>query len=155
MEPSQTIVIKNRTATEKPMNHRPLTISRAARVAGVGIETIRYYQRLGLIEEPARPAEGYRIYSKEHIRRLRFIKRAQELGFTLREIALLLDLGSRQCSESRALAEDKLATVHAKIRDLQSIAATLEELIEHCSSRNSDTVCPILFRIDPAARGES
>ncbi len=155
MEPSQAGLIENSTATEKPMNQRPFTISRAAREAGVGIETIRYYQRLGLIEEPARPAEGYRIYSEEHIRRLRFIKRAQELGFTLREIALLLDLGSRQCSETRSLAEDKLATVRAKIRDLQSIAATLEELIEHCASRDGDTVCPILFRIDPAARDEA
>ena len=82
-----------------------MTISRLATAAGVNVETVRFYQRSGLIDEPERPRSGYRTYGDEHVRRIRFVKRAQLLGFTLEEIASLLKLdGSGTCSSTRALA---------------------------------------------------
>ncbi len=132
-----------------------ITISRAARLAGVGIETIRYYQRRGLIEEPPKPLEGYRHYPEQTISRIRFIKRAQELGFTLREIESLLQLGEQQCSETRELAGAKLGLVRRKIEDLVGIRKTLEQLIEHCEARREGEACPIIDSIshDPESRG--
>ena len=128
--------------------HKIMTIGRAAQAAGVGIETIRYYQRLGLIDEPPKPLEGYRTYTNEHVRRLRFIKRAQELGFTLREIAVLLGLGASQCAETRVLAQEKLQQVQQKILDLQGMAATLQDLIDHCEQRSEEQTCPILASLE-------
>ena len=133
------------------MTLRSLTISRAAREAGVGVETIRYYQRIGLIDEPPRPREGYRSYDAGHVRRLRFIKRAQELGFTLREIAVLLDLGAQQCAETRRLAQEKLHQVRDKMRHLKALAHTLQDLIDHCEQRREQEACPILHALDKAA----
>ncbi len=130
------------------MKTPPLTISRTAREAGVGIETIRYYQRLGLIQEPPKPLAGYRTYTREHVRRLRFIKRAQELGFTLREIAVLLGLGASQCAETRVLALEKLQQVQQKILDLQGMATTLQDLIDHCEQRSEEQTCPILASLE-------
>lgn len=124
-----------------------ITISKAAKLAGVGVETIRYYQRRGLIEEPARPVEGYRHYPEQIISQVRFIKRAQELGFTLREIETLLKLGEQQCSETRAMAGTKLALVRNKIADLLAIEHTLKDLIEHCESRREGEACPIIYSI--------
>lgn len=123
------------------------TISKAAQQAGVGIETIRYYQRLGLIQEPRKPLNGYRIYPELVITQIRFIKRAQELGFTLQEIKMLLALGAQQCSETREMAETKLKLVQNKIQDLQSIESTLKDLIQHCETRQGDDVCPIIYSI--------
>ncbi len=132
------------------MTGKPLTIGRAARKAGVGIETIRYYQRLGLIEEPPRPLEGYRLYSEQHIQRLRFIKRAQELGFTLREIATLLELGSGQCGETRELAQAKLEQIRRKIDDLRALSVHLQDLIDHCEQRKREEACPIISSLSAA-----
>ncbi len=124
-----------------------ITISKAAERAGVGIETIRYYQRFGLIKEPAKPVEGYRLYPEQTIAQIRFIRRAQELGFTLKEITVLMGLGEKQCAETRELAGLKLELVQNKIRDLQSIEHNLRDLIRHCEARKDDEACPIIFSI--------
>lgn len=129
------------------MNKASTTISKAAQRAGVGIETIRYYQRRGLIEEPARPVEGYRLYPEQTIARVRFIKRAQELGFSLKEVKTLVELGDEKCLETRDLAVLKLELVETKIRDLQSIEHNLRDLIQHCRARKDDEACPIIFSI--------
>ena len=129
------------------MNNSRTTISKAAQRAGVGIETIRYYQRRGLIEEPAKPVEGYRLYPEQTIARVRFIKRAQELGFSLREVKTLVELGDEKCLETRDLAVLKLELVETKIRDLQSIEHNLRDLIQHCRARKDDEACPIIFSI--------
>ncbi len=129
------------------MNNSRTTISKAAQRAGVGIETIRYYQRRGLIEEPAKPVEGYRIYPEQTIARVRFIKRAQELGFSLKEVKTLVELGDEKCLETRDLAVLKLELVQTKIRDLQSIENNLRDLIRYCDTRRKDEACPIYYSI--------
>ena len=129
------------------MNNSRTTISKAAQRAGVGIETIRFYQRRGLIEEPAKPVEGYRLYPEQTIARVRFIKRAQELGFSLKEVKTLVELGDEKCLETRDLAVLKLELVQTKIRDLQSIEANLRDLIRYCDTRREDEACPIYYSI--------
>ncbi len=129
------------------MNNSRTTISKAAQRAGVGIETIRYYQRRGLIEEPAKPVEGYRLYPEQTIARVRFIKRAQELGFSLKEVKTLVELGDEKCLETRDLAVLKLELVETKIRDLQSIENNLRDLIRYCDTRREDEACPIYYSI--------
>ena len=129
------------------MNNSRTTISKAAQRAGVGIETIRYYQRRGLIEEPAKPVEGYRLYPEQTIARVRFIKRAQELGFSLKEVKTLVELGDEKCLETRDLAVLKLELVQTKIRDLQSIENNLRDLIRYCDTRREDEACPIYYSI--------
>ena len=122
-----------------------LTIGRVARAAGVSVETVRYYQRSGLVPEPPRPAGGVRRYSDETVARLRFIKRAQELGFTLAEIRRLLALGDPQsCGRARALAADKLALVRARIADLERLRGALEGLIGRCDTARGRVTCPII-----------
>ena len=128
-----------------------MTIAVAARQGGVGIETIRYYQRQGLIEEPPKPAQGYRIYPEQTVARIRFIKRAQELGFTLKEVANLLQLDAAQCAETRDMAQQKLQVIEDKIAGLNSIKHTLQELIDHCNSNRADQACPIIYSISQPA----
>ena len=124
---------------------RELTIGKVARAAGVSVETVRYYQRSGLVPEPPRPAGGVRRYAGETVARLRFIKRAQELGFTLAEVRRLLALGDPQsCSKARALAANKLELVRARIADLERMRATLESLIERCDTVRGKVACPII-----------
>ncbi|MHB1142907.1 MAG: MerR family transcriptional regulator [Sulfuricaulis sp.] len=120
-----------------------MTIGHLARAADVNIETIRYYQRRGLLATPRRPLGGVRRYPPDTLARLRFIKRAQELGFTLREIAELLKLGDSSCKETRAIAEHRLTDIEARIRDLQSIRTTLGKLIRTCRAGNQPP-CPII-----------
>ena len=129
------------------MSQKKLTIAVAAQQAGVGVETIRYYQRQGLIDEPAKPLQGYRIYPEQTIARIRFIKRAQQLGFTLKEIASLLQLDATQCDETRAFAEEKLRLIEDKIAGLQSIQQTLNDLIQHCDTNPQGASCPIIYSI--------
>lgn len=125
----------------------PLTIGRLARAAGINVETIRYYQRIGLIEEPPRPSQGYRRYPAETVARIRFIKRAQELGFTLQEVQELLSLHDGDCDEARLLAEKKRAVIQARINDLQAIQAELETLIEACRSSDGQHRCALIERL--------
>jgi MerR family mercuric resistance operon transcriptional regulator len=122
-----------------------LTIGKVARAAGVNVETVRYYQRSGLVPEPPRPAGSVRRYSDEIVARLRFIKRAQELGFSLAEIRRLLALGDPQsCGKARALAADKLSLVSSRIADLERMRAVLESLIERCDAVRGRVACPII-----------
>jgi MerR family mercuric resistance operon transcriptional regulator len=122
-----------------------LTIGGVARAAGVNVETIRYYQRLKLLEEPDRPLGGVRRYAETAVARVRFIKRAQELGFSLAEIRRLLRLGDPQnCGEARALAAEKLALVESRVADLQRLRAVLEDLIGRCDRRRGKVACPII-----------
>ncbi len=123
---------------------KPLTIGFLAKAADVNIETIRYYQRFGIIDEPPKPFEGYRVYPPETIDRLRFIKRAKQLGFSLKEIAELLELGDGHCADIRVRAETKRAHVEKQIKDLKKLKKTLDTLITSCQSDNDTTHCPIV-----------
>src|SRR5919204_5116878 len=119
---------------------RPLTIGQIARQAGVGVETVRFYERQGLLEEPARKESGYRQYTKDVVARLRFIRRAKELGFSLKEIAELLALRldpTATCAEVRERARAKLADIEAKIADLQRMKKALVKLTGACKGRGS------------------
>ncbi len=127
-----------------------MTIGRLARAGGVNVETVRYYQRRGLLITPGKPLSGVRRYTAETLGRLRFIKRAQELGFTLREIAELLKLGDGSCVETRAIAERRFADIEARIRDLESMRDTLGKLIRTCHAGNRPP-CPIIASLSHEA----
>jgi MerR family mercuric resistance operon transcriptional regulator len=128
---------------------RALTIGRLAKSAGVHVETVRYYQRRGLIEEPCKPAQGHRLYPAQTLERLLFIRRAQELGFTLEEIASLLALGEGHCREVQSMAEHKLSSVRAKIADLRRLESVLGELLSQCRRNPDSAHCPIVESLLP------
>ena len=122
-----------------------MTIGRIAGAAGVNVETIRFYQRLGLLAEPTRPPGGVRRYGVEFVARLRFIKRAQQLGFSLAEVQRLLVLEDPQsCSKARSLAAEKLALVEARIADLERMRGVLRDLVARCDVRRGKIACPII-----------
>ncbi len=128
-----------------------LTISRLARQGGVNLETIRYYERQGLLPKPPRTPAGYRMFPQEAARRLRFIRRSQELGFSLGEIRDLLSLrmkpGARR-ADVRARADAKIADIEQKIRALQGMKKALCGLSERCDGCGSLAECPILDSLD-------
>lgn len=124
--------------------NKPLTIGHIARAAGVNVETIRYYQRVGILIEPAKPIEGYRIYPSETVNRIRFIKRAQQLGFSLQEITELLELGDGHCDDVRHRAEEKRTIINQQIKDLQKLQETLDTLIQACQCDGDTSHCPIV-----------
>jgi MerR family mercuric resistance operon transcriptional regulator len=126
------------------MQAKPLTISRVAEAAGIGVETIRYYQRIGLLDEPAKPAGGYRVYDQAVIARLKFIQRAKELGFSLAEIQELLSLDASACDQTQDIASRKLQLIQTKISDLLAMASVLEELLQACRGNQSHAGCPII-----------
>jgi MerR family mercuric resistance operon transcriptional regulator len=122
-----------------------LTIGRLAESAGVNVETIRYYQRRGLLEEPNKPLGGQRRYAPAAAARVRFIKRAQQLGFTLEEVSVLLRLEDRRsCRETRLIAEHKLEVIEERIRDLGRIRRLLKSLIAECGAGGRPRSCPII-----------
>lgn len=121
-----------------------ITIGQLAKAAGVNVETIRYYERRGLISQPTKPVEGFRRYSDGHLKSIRFIKRAQELGFSLDEIAVLLEIDHRQCRDVQTLVADKLSNVEEKIDDLRRLAGALEDVIKCCESTSDDETCPLI-----------
>lgn len=122
-----------------------LTIGAFARAADVHIETIRFYQRKGLLLEPAKPPGSIRRYGKADVARVRFVKMAQRLGFSLDEIAELLHLeDGTHCGEASRLAERKLMSVREKLADLQQMEINLSELIRACHIRNSASDCPLI-----------
>jgi len=122
-----------------------MTIGRVAETAGVNVETIRYYQRLGLLAQPARPPGGFRRYGGEFVSRLRFVKRAQQLGFSLAEVQRLLVLEDPQsCGKARSLAAEKLALVEARIADLDRMRGVLKDLVVRCDVRRGKVACPII-----------
>jgi len=122
-----------------------LTIGRLAKAAGVNVETIRYYQRRGLVDEPSKPLGGHRRYAPSAASRVRFIKRAQQLGFTLEEVTGLLRLDDGQsCRETRMLAERKLAVIEERIADLNRMRRLLKGLITECAAGQRPRSCPII-----------
>jgi MerR family mercuric resistance operon transcriptional regulator len=122
-----------------------LTIGRLAQAAGVGIETVRFYQRSHLLTEPERPASGYREYSQADVERIRFIKRAQTLGFSLEDIRGLLELdGPQTCKQAHDLALNNLHLVEEKIASLGLIRKALRELIHKCELKQDRGDCPII-----------
>ena len=125
--------------------------SELAGMAGVNPETLRYYERRGLLQEPPRTSGGYRDYPSAAIDLLRFIKRAQELGFTLDEIEELLHLdagGPDSCDAARAMAEARRADLEARIADLQRMRNSLGELVATCERPRADRSCPLLEAIE-------
>ena len=135
-----------------------LTIGKAATNADVGVETIRFYERKGLIEQPLKPLDGgYRIYPVETVARIRFIRQAQEIGFSLREIEELLSLRadpSADCSDVRERAAARLEEVDRKMEQLGRIRAALDKLIEACPGRGAIRACSIMESL-VAASGET
>ena len=126
-----------------------ITISRLARLGGVNLETVRFYERVGLIPKPPRTRAGYRVFPKDAARRLRFIKRAQELGFSLTEIRELLSLRpSTDRPKVRARAQAKIADIEQKIQTLQAMKKILGSLIERCDQCAPMGDCPILESLD-------
>lgn len=123
----------------------PLTVGLLAKSAGVNVETIRFYQRKGLLPEPDKPLGGIRRYDPTVLARLRFIKAAQRLGFSLEEVAdlLKLDDGS-SCREAREQAERKLADVRGKIAELSRIEDALADLVERCCVARGRVRCPLI-----------
>lgn len=122
-----------------------LSIGALAQAAAVTVETIRFYQRRGLLAEPKKPLGGHRRYEPSVARRIAFIKRAQELGFTLQEVkALLLLEDGQSCAETRALAEQKLAIIDERLADLNRMRRLLKTLISECSAGKRPRSCPII-----------
>lgn len=122
-----------------------VTIGQLAETAEVNVETIRYYQRIGLLPLPDRDYGRIRRYSKTDLKRVRFIKRAQALGFSLEEVALLLELSDGDhCAETRVLAEKKLAMVNKKINDLATMQKSLQGLVTQCAKGSRGCGCPII-----------
>ena len=124
------------------------TISRLAREAHVNPETIRYYERRGIIKQPKKPLEGWRVYDDQALQIVLFVKRAQELGFTLNEIESLLRMRAtsspRTCSRVSARATEKITEIDAKIKDLVAMKEVLAELVSACGSDETTDPCPIL-----------
>ncbi|HDO35560.1 MAG TPA: MerR family transcriptional regulator [Nitrospirae bacterium] len=128
-----------------------LTIGKLAKQAEVNIETIRYYERRGLIPKPPRRESGYRQYPRDTVTRIQFIKRAKELGFSLREILELLSLRvdpATTCGDVKKRAEIKIADIEEKIRTLQRMKKALMKLTVECKGRGPVSECPILEALD-------
>lgn len=123
------------------------TIGKVAKAAGVGVETVRFYERQGLIPEPPRSDSGYRLYPEDTIARLRFISRAKGLGFTLAEIGELLSMSAMPgagCKDVRDRARVKITDIDGRVVQLLAMKRALEGLVEQCSGFGPTTECPIL-----------
>ena len=128
-----------------------LTIGKVARSAGLAIDTVRYYEREGLLEIPARTASGYRHYSPDAVARLRFIRQAKDLGFSLSEIKELLALRvtpGKSCADVKARAEVKIADVDRRIAQLTRMRKALAGLAAECSGRSPTGECPIIEALE-------
>lgn len=131
---------------------KALTIGKLALAANVNVETIRYYQRIGLIKEPPKPVQGYRQYPADDIARVHFIRRAQQLGFTLKEIRDLLDLGDGHCQEVQALSRVKIKNIEERLRDLQSMRGALMNILSQCEATgNNDIHCALVETLSKEA----
>ncbi|MGQ0658415.1 MAG: heavy metal-responsive transcriptional regulator [Chromatiales bacterium] len=128
-----------------------LKVGEVAKQAGVNLQTIHYYERRGLLPKPPRTGSNYRAYPEDAVLRVRFIKRAQELGFTLKEIKELLSLRAAprtRCADVRERAEAKVQNIDDKVRTLQAMRKALTKLIGECSGKGPVTQCPILEALD-------
>lgn len=128
-----------------------LTIGQVAAQTDTNVETLRYYEREGLIPHPARSHAGYRRYTGGVIHRVRFIQRAKAVGFSLREIGELLSLRAdphTSCADVKARAQEKIASIDARLRDLEAMRAALAKLARQCRGRGPVSECPILDALD-------
>lgn len=133
-----------------------LSIGQLAKKAGVKVETVRYYERQGLVPEPPRAPSRYRQYSLEAVQRIKFIKRAQGLGFTLKEIGFLLNLTSGQgadCGDVRAFAKAKIAEIDDKLIHLRRMREVLCDLAQRCAGEGALSQCPIIESLMGGDRG--
>ena len=122
-----------------------LTIGAVAKAAGVNVETVRFYQRRALLPEPDRPYGSIRRYEAEDVARVKFVKAAQRLGFSLDEVAGLLKLDDgTHCDEARELAEQKLVDARAKLADLRRIESALASLVRDCGTTRGRVSCPLI-----------
>ena len=123
-----------------------LTIGKLATRAGVNLETVRYYERIGIMPAPDRTTGGHRDYTGAHVQKLTFIRRARELGFSIEDIRALIELAEpspRSCGEVRVIAENHLAVVDAKISDLVRLQSVLREAVNRCA-QGSTPLCPVI-----------
>ncbi len=130
---------------------RGLTIGRLAALSGVNLETIRYYERIGLMPAPSRTQGGHRLYDEAHRGRLSFIRRGRELGFGIEAIRTLLDLAEpvhRSCEDVRPIAASHLEEVRAKIADLVRLEAILAQTVSRCEGHASAPSCPVLEMLE-------
>lgn len=137
------------------MTEQTLLTGELAARAGVNVQTLRYNERRGLLASPRRSSGNRRLYPPESVRLIRFIKRAQDLGFSLEEVAELIRLRTargRGRAKVRGLATEKLATVHEKLGRLQAMERALKQLVEACACADGQLVCPILEALDDDAR---
>lgn len=134
------------------MRHEQYSIGALAEATETKVETVRYYERIGLLPEPGRTSSNYRVYSSAHLDRLSFIRRARELGFTLDQVRALLDLADQRHNDCRAvdaLASDHLASVERKISDLNALHRELSALIGQCK-QGKIADCRIIGALTPA-----
>ena len=139
------------------MERKPLTIGQVARRSGIGTETVRFYEREGLIEEPPRNGSGYRQYPEQAIARIEFTQRAKELGFSLKEIKELLSLSiapGTTCKDIKNRAQAKITDIEEKLRTLQCMKKALTKVTAACSGRGSVSECPILEAMEQGKRGQ-
>lgn len=132
--------------------HETLTIGKVAKLANVNIQTLRYYERREILKPLARRESGYRVYDNEAVRTVKFIKRAQNLGFSLEEIQGLLSMRPdrrSKCSEIRRRAVLTLEEVERKLAKLQRMQRTLKKLIRDCEERKVHVECPVLASLEP------
>lgn len=130
---------------------KPLTIGQVAKRAGIGVETVRYYEREGLLEAPERRPSGYRQFNEGIVARLRFIRRAKDLGFTLNEIKELLSLRldpSTTCADVKKRAEAKITDIEGRIDSLKRMRRSLVKLTKGCRGQGVTSDCPILDALD-------
>ena len=121
-----------------------MRIGELAKSVEVNVETVRYYQRIGLLELPEKPYGGMRSYNDEDVQRLRFIRRGQQLGFSLEDIRELLELSSSDCKRVEKLATEKLNQVRARLRQLRKIESILSKTVDRCARRKGNQPCPII-----------
>lgn len=134
-----------------------MTRGELAKQTGVNIETLRYYERRGILKAPPRTASGYRQYSEDTVVRIQFVKRCQDLGFSLQEITELLALrvdSATTCDDVRERAADKLANTEQKMLELQRIKAALQKMIASCDEKEPTGECPILEALEQSVGKE-
>lgn len=131
-------------------NHQ-LTIGKLAKQAGVNVETIRYYQRIELIREPTKPMSGFRQYDSTLVNTIKFIKRAQQLGFVLAEIKELLNLGDGNCHDVKALAIEKRQKIIGQLNDLKAMKKELDGLIDVCKETENTPHCALIKSLTDSA----
>lgn len=130
------------------MTQKTYTIGTLAKKAGVNVETIRFYQRRGLLVPPVRPFKGIRHYSENDVQRVRFIKQGQKLGFSLDEVSELLSLEEGQhCREAKEIAQRKLVLIRERIEGLQTMETALSNLVESCTGNTDSVSCPIILTL--------